>query len=482
MGNKKEDVSFIQHFLNVGIGTFINLLLGFISTPLITRIADPSEYGQLSIFNAYADIALAFLFIGLDRGIVRYFYSEEKLEDKKSLLKLCFLAPMASAFAVLILYLILSGFGAFNTKLPQYVMVLLFTYVIVCIWNRLSLLMLRLTYQTKRYSFVTVIQKMVYVLIIVFFALGIRGQYLLMLITALLVSTFAGAVFASIYTKEFWSFRHISIPSNSKEILRYSIPFVAYSCMDALLNSMDKLSIDYFLADYETGIYSSALSLVSIFMVVKTIFDTIWVPMQTEQIVKNPDDRSFIQKGNRYVTIILMFMCINVIMFKDLLCYILGERYRGANVIIPFLIFGTIMYAISDTAISGIEYSKNSYLHALISLAALGVNFCGNTYMVPRIGPEGAALATCLSFAVYLVLRIYFSNKYYYIDYGVKKLTVICFAVFGFSFINTFYDLSVYTVIAYFVCMVLFVVLYIRDIKEMIVYGVDILKKSLGKS
>ena len=119
MGNKKEDVSFIQHFLNVGIGTFINLLLGFISTPLITRIADPSEYGQLSIFNAYADIALAFLFIGLDRGVVRYFYSEEKLEDKKSLLKLCFLAPMASAFAVLILYLILSGFGAFNTKLPQ---------------------------------------------------------------------------------------------------------------------------------------------------------------------------------------------------------------------------------------------------------------------------------------------------------------------------------------------------------------------------
>ena len=63
MGNKKEDVSFIQHFLNVGIGTFINLLLGFISTPLITRIADPSEYGQLSIFNAYADIAPSTVFL-----------------------------------------------------------------------------------------------------------------------------------------------------------------------------------------------------------------------------------------------------------------------------------------------------------------------------------------------------------------------------------------------------------------------------------
>ena len=251
--------------------------------------------------------------------------------------------------------------------------------------------------------------------------------------------------------------------------------------MDALLNSMDKLSIDYFLSDYETGIYSSALSLVSIFMVVKTVFDTIWVPMQTEQIVKNPDDRSFIQKGNRYVTIILMFLCINVVMFKDLLCYILGESYRGANVIIPFLIFGTIMYAISDTAISGIEYSKNSYLHALISLLALGVNFAGNTLMVPRVGPQGAALATCLSFAVYLVLRIYFSNKYYYIDYGIKKLTLICLIVFGFCFVNTFYALNVFTVVLYLLCMVTFFVLYFRDIQEMVLYGLDILKKRMGK-
>ena len=118
MGNKKEDVSFIRHFLNVGIGTFINLLLGFISTPLITRIADPSEYGQLSIFNAYADIALAILFIGLDRGIVRYFYAEEKAEDKKSLLKLCFLGPMISAFAVLAVYFVLSNFNVISTRLP----------------------------------------------------------------------------------------------------------------------------------------------------------------------------------------------------------------------------------------------------------------------------------------------------------------------------------------------------------------------------
>ena len=37
---------------DVGVGTFVNILLGLITTPLITRIADPSEYGQLAVFNA----------------------------------------------------------------------------------------------------------------------------------------------------------------------------------------------------------------------------------------------------------------------------------------------------------------------------------------------------------------------------------------------------------------------------------------------
>ena len=48
----------VNHIFNVGLGTIVNIVLGLITTPLITRIADPSEYGQLSVFNAYADIML----------------------------------------------------------------------------------------------------------------------------------------------------------------------------------------------------------------------------------------------------------------------------------------------------------------------------------------------------------------------------------------------------------------------------------------
>ena len=70
MGEK----SFFKHFAIIGGGTFLNLLLGLFTTPLVTRIVDPIEYGQHSIFLLYANLALLVLLLGMDQGLVRYYY------------------------------------------------------------------------------------------------------------------------------------------------------------------------------------------------------------------------------------------------------------------------------------------------------------------------------------------------------------------------------------------------------------------------
>lgn len=463
----KEDKNFIQHFINVGAGTVINLLLGLVSTPLITRIVDPTEYGKLSIFNAYADIALALVFIGLDKGLIRFFYNSDKLKDQRSLLKLCFYVPTLAALISSFIFVGLFKLNIIRVSFDFYVIVLLCIYVLICIWNRLSLLLLRLTYKTKEYTFVTVVQKIVYVLIIVIFALAIKKYYLLMLILSLMMSTFVGGIVSTIYSREYWKLGTVKIPNRRNEIFKYSTPFILYSGMDALTSSMDKLSIYAFLSDYETGIYTSALSLVAIVLTVRIIFETIWTPMQTESFVKNPDDKSFIQKGNRYLTIILFFIGINVIMFKELLCFLLGSQYRGAAPIIPFLLLGNILFAISDTCTSGIDYSKKSYLHALIGFIALIVNFTGNMILVPLLGSKGAAIATCLSFAMYLVFRIYFSNKYYYVDYKVKNMILMTTTLTIFSYVHTFQSLPIIVVLIYLINIIALFCIYKKDIKEM---------------
>ena len=45
---------------------------------------------------------------------------------------------------------------------------------------------------------------------------------------------------------------------------------------------------------------------------------------------------------------------------KDLLVLLLGEDYRGASVMIPFLCLSPIMLTISDTTVIGITFSKKA--------------------------------------------------------------------------------------------------------------------------
>ena len=65
---------FLKHFMIIGTGTLINMFLGILTTPIITRIVAPIQYGQLSIFITYSNILLMILCLGLDQALVRYYY------------------------------------------------------------------------------------------------------------------------------------------------------------------------------------------------------------------------------------------------------------------------------------------------------------------------------------------------------------------------------------------------------------------------
>ena len=69
MENKK---SILGHFIAIGSGAFLNLIIGLLTSPIITRLVDPSEYGMLSIFNMYANECVVLGFIGNNNVFTGY--------------------------------------------------------------------------------------------------------------------------------------------------------------------------------------------------------------------------------------------------------------------------------------------------------------------------------------------------------------------------------------------------------------------------
>lgn len=88
--------SIFKHFVSIGMGTVVNMAVGFITTPILTRLVGTTEYGQYSIFTMYAGIALMVLCMGFDQALIRYFYRYETKDYQRTILRECCVLPVVS--------------------------------------------------------------------------------------------------------------------------------------------------------------------------------------------------------------------------------------------------------------------------------------------------------------------------------------------------------------------------------------------------
>ncbi|MBQ2658412.1 MAG: lipopolysaccharide biosynthesis protein [Erysipelotrichaceae bacterium] len=450
------------------MGALINTLLSFFTTPILTRIIDPASSGKLTIFNTRVGILTSLFYFGLNEALLRFFYSYEKEEDKRKLLKLCFLFPVVILLTVFFVSLIFFINGFIITDYSMFFFILLFLCIFFTIWERMSNELLQNEMNSSTYSWASIVKKAVYCIGTIVLIPKYKNNQFFFLAVLTTVSVMASALIGTVATRKYWRFNNIGYPENKTEIFRYSLPMYVYFAFYSLFDSADKLFIERFCTDYEIGIYGTAFSLVGVYSVLQTAFIAIWRPVQTKHYTENPNDITFIQKGNRYITILMFFLGINTIMFKDIICMLLGPSYRPGAMLIPFLIFNPIMNTMIWTVTSGIEISKKSYLNVLIIVISLAVLSVGSLYLIPSLGTKGSAISVAASLIVQYYLTLFFSNRNRYVDYGTIKMTLVLILMLLFAYYSTFFSLGYLTVILYVLCLSVFTTLYFNDIKDML--------------
>lgn len=467
----QQSKSFISHFLAIGTGTIISMAIGLLTTPVITRIVDPNEYGQLSIFQMYTSIALMVLCLGLDQSLVRFYYDHEEIEYKQALLRFCFWIPLFVSAAVAVLTGILAVTQIIQFEFTPRIMVLLGINVLAATANRIAVLVLRITYQSKLFSICNILTKVTYITVALILIFTVKTQYFALLVIATIASFIVPTIFAMIASKDLWKI-HIDYKlTNRAEIIRYGLPLILSMGITTVFQTLDKMTLNAYCTYAEVGVYSSAMTLVNIFAIIQTTFNSLWGPMQVEHYVKHPEDTSYIQKANRMITVIMFGMGICLILVKDVFALLLGEKFREAAYIMPFLIFNPIMYTISETTCAGIGLSKKSYLNIIVAIGACITNLIGNLLLVPILAGRGAAISTGCSYIVFWALRMILSNRYYYVDYGNAKFLLFTLLTAGYALYNTFVRFNWISVALFVILLGLLLFLYhssLADIWKMV--------------
>lgn len=475
----KGKTSILGHFAIVSGGSLMNMIIGVITTPILTRVVDPDAYGQYAIFSLYANIGVMVFCLGMDQTLVRYFYSSDEVAYKRAILQKCILLPMLVSVMGSTIFIALLKFHAIGFDYGLYITFLLGLYIVTQVVNRFSSLLLRLSYFTKMFSSLNVLNKLLFAVFAIVPAFLLKSHYLLIMVWALIVSQIIVTGIAIYRNRAYWFGRgNFTLTPPYAELARYGFPFILSMGVITVFQGVSQFTLKAYCTFEHVGTFAAAMTLIHVFAIFQSSVNALWGPMCIEHYEKQPDEHSFYIKGNSYVTMAMFLFGIMAIALKDLLALFLGVKFREAAYVFPCLIFIPVMYTITETSAIGIGFMKKSHLHVWASVISLVVSIAVNLVLVQQYAEKGAAIASAISYITYFSCKTYFSQRCYPIAFKFGKLYVVSLTVFAYALLNTFANKLSLNIAGAVIAVLVTLVLYRKEVGEALAILSVLLKRN----
>ena len=405
--------TFLKNMVGFSMVTWISFVLGFIASPIATRLFPTEEMGKLNLFNNYATLLISLCYLGLDQAFVRFYREKKDSEGRRALLTFCTLIPLgfalASTVALSFFWRSVSAEIIGQPDAGVFGCLMLFTFCGV-IYRFLTL-----CYRMEQNALLYTIQGVMHTLLtkIAYLAVGFArptGRSAILSLT-LLMGLFT-LVFVFLQRRRFTLHfsRHIDA-SAVRAIGAFALPLVPLSMLSWLNSSISPLVLKHLLGYSATGIYTSALALASTINIIQTGFNTYWAPYVLENY--DSDEKRRFYTVHRLMACMLTLFGLGVTIMQAPVFLLLGKAYRSSVVFFPFLFLSPICYCLGETTDMGITISKKTHWTTIIFLFSALSNIALCFVLIPLMGMAGAALASALSAVLTLTLRTVVGGHYF---------------------------------------------------------------------
>ncbi|NLH36906.1 MAG: polysaccharide biosynthesis protein [Thermotogaceae bacterium] len=458
--------TYVKSFFSFSIGTWIGALISFFTTPIVSYLIIPEEFGRASMFTLVYSILLTTCVLGLDQSFVRFYY-EMPQEKRKSLFWESVSLPLINSILASIILVIFQDSLSrllFQSSYPN-VGLLLSVSLLTGILQAFNQLSIRMQKKGLMFSSIQIISSVSNVSFTIIYAKFISANFYAVIfgqICGNIVALFVG----SVYDKASRSLSSVSY-QNIKKYIRYGIPFLPTFLISWLFNSIDRISLRQYSTFTEIGLYSAAFKLVSAMNLIQTGFTTFWSPLVYERYSNKPEDKEFYRKAFLGISLVMYLFGLTLIGLKDIIFLLFSKSYRDAAYIAPFLILMPVMYSISEVTVVGINFKKKTYWHMLIAAVSALANYIGNTLLVPILGGKGAAISTGLSYIVFFAMRTIISEKLYPVKYDISRIVFGNIVMVAVALIGTFQRGMTASILSAGVGILVILWLYKREVKSL---------------
>lgn len=186
-----------------------------------------------------------------------------------------------------------------------------------------------------------------------------------------------------------------------KELLLFSIPLMISGSLSILMNNFDTFMIGYFLNSASVGIYNIAYGISVIMLIPLSLFGYIYFPLSSKLLKedKNRQIKRLLPLVNKWGTMsVLPLIFIFLAYPTQIISLLFGTEYTGANQALQILTLGYIPHLLNGKTGETLKSGGFTQIILFAAIIATLVNISLNFLLIPKIGVNGAAIATGISF------------------------------------------------------------------------------------
>ena len=443
------------------ISSFGSKILLFLLTPLYTSVLVSKEYGIADLISTTVSFVYPILTLAIADAVLRF--ALDKHSNKATILaSSLFLCVVSSIILVTLLPL----YSFIDQSLQDYWLFFCLYYFLFNLHNCLSNFLKGIG-KTKLFAIQGIINTVTIICCNIVFLLvfkwGLVG-YLLSILIGFAIPIIIMFIFGGIGS--YLSFKRLDW-NLIREMLRYSLPMIPTLLAWAINTSIDKYMIIKMVSLGESGIYSVAHKIPTIFTAVLSIFTQAW-QLSAISGHGDKDEESFFTNIYKCVDFISLFGCLLIICLSKFLASLLfANEYYVAWRSVPMLVISAMFASHAGFLAAAFRAEKKTKSLLVSVIIGAIINIILNLILINDYGIIGASIATAVSFFIVWLIRIILIQRIVRVKVNIP-LTIIAYGLFFASAFITVVDYEYSWVFAIISCLIICLINY-KSIQQIIV-------------
>ncbi len=406
--------AFFKGTLAYTLAQILIKLRSLITLPIFAAFLGVEGYGIFTQITLTVTFFAPLVSLRLEGAIVRFLAGE----DRQDLFRSRFYTALAAisllgAGASLLIYSSASFISQLIFGDPVYAHFALLIGLLLFISVVLSFLQgyFRVVRQIQKFAavgFVETLVETIFIVLAIYYGYGVSG--------ALWSSVGVKGVFSiGLFVYVIRKIGGISLsPKELVPLLEYSVPLLPNPAMRWAINYADRIFITQFLGLAAIGAYSASYSLASLINLLIMPVSIALYPFLVNLWEKEDfaEVKLYFTYINRYYLLLALPACVGLaIISQPLLSLLATDEFATGTLLVFFVALGFVFNGVFQINVYIFHLVRKTYYNTLILLVSVLLNVSLNWWLVPRIGLNGAALATTLSFLVMAVGTIIYGQQ-----------------------------------------------------------------------